>query len=192
MISYQELKNSLYGAYRLAWADRSGMAYFNVSLNGFWKSFFAAILVAPLFLALIIIRFRAESSGISAFRFIAVEFIAYIIGWTLFPLIMYSLASNLNRVNEYFAFIIAYNWASVIQNGVYVPFAILTQVGLFTGPNAGMINLIILVLVVLYTWFIACTALRISGVMAGGIVLLDVGLWIILSFFAETMLVPAF
>lgn len=34
-----EVASSLYGAFRLARFDPSGLNYFNISLNGFWNSF---------------------------------------------------------------------------------------------------------------------------------------------------------
>ena len=43
----QEVIRSIYGAWRLPWLDRSGMGHFNLSVDGFWRSFFAAVLVAP-------------------------------------------------------------------------------------------------------------------------------------------------
>jgi hypothetical protein len=47
MPNQEEVLRSIYGAYRLAWLDRSGMSQLNLSVEGFWRSFFAAILVAP-------------------------------------------------------------------------------------------------------------------------------------------------
>ena len=43
----QEVLSALYGAYRLAWFDVSGMTFLNLTVEGFWRSFFAAVLVAP-------------------------------------------------------------------------------------------------------------------------------------------------
>ena len=43
----EEVLGALYGAYRLARIDPAGMTYFNLSFEGFWRSFFAAVLVAP-------------------------------------------------------------------------------------------------------------------------------------------------
>ena len=48
MPSLQEITASIYGAWRLALLDRSGMNWFNHSIEGFWRSFFVALLIAPL------------------------------------------------------------------------------------------------------------------------------------------------
>jgi len=188
MISSQEMTNSLYGAYRLARADTSGMTYFDTSIDGFWRSFFAAVLVAPLFVLLISIRFGVDDLEISFFRYYAIESVAYVVGWVLFPLVTLYLVQALEREDQYLGFIVAYNWASVLQNGLYLPFAVLFQLGLISGESAAFLNLVLLGLVLAYTWFIARTALDVSGYVAGGIIILDVGLWISLNVVTESML----
>ena len=188
MISATHLTTALYGAYRLARADRNGMTYFDSSLDGFWLSFFAAVLVAPIFFLLMMIRFENGGIDATAFRFFSIEAIAYTIGWFLFPLIVYYLVQALEKEKRYFGFIIAYNWASVIQNSVYLPFAISFELGVFEGRSAELINLFLLCLVLAYTWFITKTALDVSGFVASGIVVLDVGVWIMLNMITDTML----
>ena len=73
MISGQYVTNALYGAYRLARADTNGLSYFDNSNAGFWRSFYAAVLIAPLFLILLIIRFNVDDIGASAVRFYTIE-----------------------------------------------------------------------------------------------------------------------
>ena len=188
MISGQYVTNALYGAYRLARADTNGLSYFDNSAAGFWRSFFAAVLIAPLFLILLIIRFSVDDIGASAIRFYTFEAIAYVIGWVLFPLVVFYLVETLGKQERYVGFIIAYNWAAVLQNGFYLPFAILFQLGLIPGEAAGLLNLLLLGLVLAYTWFVAKSALDISGAVAGGIIILDVGLWVALTVITESFL----
>ena len=188
MISAMGVTKSLYGAYRLARADRDGMSYLDTSLDGFWQSFFAAFLVAPIFFLLLIIRFNVGVVETPAFRFLAIEGISYIIGWVLFPLIIYYLVQALDREQKFIGFIVAYNWASAIQNGIYLPFAILFELGIISGAGAGFINFFLLCLVLAYTWFVAKTALDVSGLIASGLVVLDVGLWIMINILTESML----
>ena len=51
-----ETLRALYGAYRLARLDAGGMAYFDSSIGGFWRSFFAAVLVVPFYALLLVMR----------------------------------------------------------------------------------------------------------------------------------------
>ena len=53
----ENMATSLYGAYRLARADKSGLNYFDASIDGFWRSFFAAVVIAPLFALFLIVRY---------------------------------------------------------------------------------------------------------------------------------------
>ena len=191
MIGGQYVTNALYGAYRLARADTNGLSYFDNSTAGFWRSFFAAVLIAPLFLILLIIRFSVDDIGASPVRFYTVEAIAYVIGWVLFPLVVFYLVETLGKQERYMGFIIAYNWAAVLQNGFYLPFAILFQLGLIPVEAAGILNLLLLGLVLAYTWFVAKAALDISGAVAGGIIILDVGLWVALTVITESFLKSA-
>ena len=56
------------------------------------------------------------------------------------------------REKQYLGFIVAYNWASVLQNAVYLPFAILFELGMFGGNGAELVNLILLCLVHLFEY----------------------------------------
>ena len=188
MINSQYVTNALYGAYRLARGDKTGLFYFDTSIAGFWRSFFAAVLIATLFLILLIIRFSVDDIGAGPIRFYTIEAIAYVIGWVLFPLVAYYLVQTLEKEEQYVCFIVAYNWAAVLQNGFYLPFAILFQLGMIPGEAAGILNLILLGLVLAYTWYVTRTALDISGAVAGGIVVLDVGLWVALTVITESFL----
>mgnify|MGYP001266455134 FL=1 len=190
MINSQYVTNALYGAYRLARGDKTGLFYFDTSIAGFWRSFFAAVLIAPLFLILLIIRFSVDDIGTGAVRFYTIEAIAYVIGWVLFPVVVFYLVQTLEKEEQYVGFIVAYNWAAVLQNSLYLPFAILFQLGMIPGEAAGILNLILLGLVLAYTWFVAKTALDISGAVAGGIIILDVGLWVSLTVITESFLKP--
>ena len=188
MINAVGITKSLYGAYRLARADQNGMSYLDTTLNGFWQSFLAAFLIAPIFLLLLIIRFNIGDIQTSAFRFLAIESIAYVIGWVLFPLTIYYLVQSLGREHKFLGFIVAYNWASVIQNGIYLPFEILFELGIIAGEGAGIVNFFLLCLVLTYTWYVAKTALDVSGLIASGLVVLDVGLWIMINILTQSML----
>ncbi|MCZ6467897.1 MAG: hypothetical protein O6829_11555, partial [Alphaproteobacteria bacterium] len=125
MLSAREAATSLYGAYRLARFDARGMTYFETSLAGFWRSFYAAVIVAPVFAVLLAMRYAAGGEATDEVRFASVEAIAYVIAWVAFPLVMVSLARLLDREERYLGYIVAYNWASVLQNGLYLPLVML-------------------------------------------------------------------
>jgi len=188
MVSARETANALYGAYRLAARDPGGMAFFDISIGGFWRSFFAAVLIAPLFAVLLSVRYRLGLADAPLERFIAIEAITYVIAWVAFPLAMVTVSRLIKREKNYLGFIVAYNWASVLQNGVYLPLAILTVTGGVPADAGNFLNLILLALILAYTWFIAKTALDIPGPQAAAIVALDFALGIFINGVAQGIL----
>ncbi len=188
MLSAQEAAASLYGAYRLARFDARGMTYFETSLAGFWRSFFAAVIVAPMFAVVLVMRYAAGSNGVDGVRFAAVEAIAYVIAWVAFPLVMVSLARLLDREERYLGYIVAYNWASVLQNGLYLPLVILGAAGVIPAETAGPLILIALSLILVYGWFIAKVALDVGAWTAVSLVALDLVLSVFIDIVASSML----
>ena len=185
MISLSEVFRALYGAYRLARLDPGGLRYFDITDRGFWRSFFAAGLVAPLYLILLLIRHSNLPESIALFRFIALESIAYVIAWVAFPLLMASLTRMLDCDKFYIRFIVAYNWAAVLQNFLYIPIAILAAAGILSIPLSNTLGLIALALIVVYVWFVTRIALEVAAGMAAGIVGLDFMLNVFINVFAE-------
>src|SRR3712207_2049243 len=117
-LTARETVYSLYGAYRLALLDKSGLQYFDSTAEGALRSFYAAVLVLPAYAILMVLRQWDQLGDLSLLRFLAVEAIAYVISWTAYPLLMYHLSGLLDRADHFFAFLCAYNWSSVIQMGV--------------------------------------------------------------------------
>ncbi|MEO5337811.1 MAG: hypothetical protein H7841_13100 [Magnetospirillum sp. WYHS-4] len=190
MISGAEVVRSLYGAWRLAQMDASGMAWFDTSLGGFWRSFWAAGLVLPLFLAMLLLRFSAGAVGeeVPFLRYLGIELAAYAVQWLLFPVIALEIARLFDKGERYPGFIVAYNWASVLQNGVYLPILMLNAVGLLARDPTALLALIALSLILAYNWFIARVAFDLPPATAAGVVALDFMLGLVINAVAGGML----
>ena len=188
MISLDEVVRSLYGAYRLARLDASGLALFNDTVAGFWRSFFAAVLVAPLYIVLVTIRYGEVWEQVPLFRFVAIETIAYVIAWVAFPVVMVTVTKALDREQHFIRFIVAYNWAGVLQNALYLPIVIFGSVGLLAVAGANTLALLAISLIMVYTWFITRTALDVTGIQAAGIVGLDFMISIFINAVANGMI----
>ncbi len=189
MISLREAANGMYGAYRLARGDTGGMAYFNTTVEGFWRSFYAAGLVAPLFLILLGVRYQSGHVDAAVWRYLSIQSIAYVTAWVAFPLLMSSLARALDRDDQYIPYIVAYNWASVWQNALYLPFLIFADYSLFPSGVAGPLNFILLAVVLLYFWFVTRTALVLGPLTAVGLVAVDFLLGLFINVVAQIMLI---
>ena len=188
MAPLSEIIRSLYGALHLARGDTSGMAFFNATEQGFWRSFTAAILIAPLFALLLTIRYHVNEAGVSLLRFTAIETIAYVVSWVAFPLLLYHLTDILGTGHRFIRYIVAYNWASVLQNLLYLPFALLVEAHLVQGAGSTFFGIILLGLVLLYTWFVTRTALEVTNLLAAGLVMIDLVLIIFINTITQGML----
>ncbi len=188
MAPLSEIIRSLYGALHLARGDTSGMAFFNATEQGFWRSFTAAILIAPLFALLLTIRYHVNEAGVSLLRFTAIETIAYVVSWVAFPLLLFHLTDILGIGHRFIRYIVAYNWASVLQNLLYLPFALLVEAHLVQGAGSTFFGILLLGLVLLYTWFVTRTALEVTNLLAAGLVMIDLVLSIFINTITQGML----
>ena len=188
MAPLSEIIRSLYGALHLARGDTSGIAFFNATEQGFWRSFTAAILIAPLFALLLTIRYHVNEAGVSLLRFTAIETIAYVVSWVAFPLLLFHLTDILGIGHRFIRYIVAYNWASVLQNLLYLPFALLVEAHLVQGAGSTFFGIILLGLVLLYTWFVTRTALEVTNLLAAGLVMIDLVLSIFINTITQGML----
>ena len=182
--SLREIAYGLYGAWRLLHFDRGGMAYFDVTVEGFWKSFFAAVLVAPGHVVLMAIHLADLEIAAGPLRLVLVEAITYVILWTAFPLVMHYLTQAIGRAPEYIGFIVAFNWFSVVQTLISVPVATLTVAGLLPAVVLPLVGILLLA----YDWFITRTALDVSGLGATALVLLNLILVRFIFWMADSMI----
>jgi len=183
-----EIVTSLIGAFRLARFDADGLAYFNNSLAGFGRSFFAAAIIAPFFVVLLIARVVSEEAELPVARYLALEAIAYVISWVAFPLVMVYLARIVGFQSRYLCYITAYNWCGVIQNAVYLPIAIFAYFGVIGTDLANTLALLALIWILAFTWFLARNALDLSAGTAAGIVGLDFLLGLVIDAVANRMI----
>ncbi len=188
MLSAREAAFALYGAYRLARFDARGMTYFETSIEGFWRSFYAAVIVAPFYAVLLLMRHAAGGAAVDGVRFASVEAIAYVIAWVAFPLAMVPLARVLDREERYLGYIVAYNWASVLQNAVYLPLVMLGVAGTISAETAQALVLIAIFLILVYTWFITKVALTVGARTAAALVALSLVLSFLVNWVASWML----
>ena len=184
MIGTREVSMSIAGAFRLARGDAGGMTYFNRTIDGFWNSFFAAVIVAPGYVALTLIG--ADQTAVDhPTRVVVVDFIAYVIGWIAFPLAMVSVAEFLDREKRYIDYIVALNWAAVPQVLLFLMAAVVAE-GLGSAPAlVHLVGILVTAAVALYYWFIARIALDVTPLQAAALVGLDVVITIVIGGISE-------
>lgn len=185
--SRAEVLLALDGVWRLACRDPAGMARFDGSLDQFWKSFFSAVLTLPFFALLLAMRdLPLEPRGGTGIMLVA-EGIAYVASWTAFPLAMFHLTGAIGRRERYLAFIAVYNWSALIQVTLFLAATAIAALEILPDGIAQGIAFGVTMLVLAYEWFIVRTALAVTGLVATGVVVLDLALGILINGMAQSI-----
>jgi len=180
--AWVEVQLAVGGALKLARGDASGLGLFDTSIDGFWRSFRAAVICYPFFLILLAFRVSAAHWAESGVMHIAiVETIGYVISWVAFPLLVLPLTRWLGREDRFLPFMVAYNWSQVPQTALFVFVGADAAIGLFPSGIAHVVDFAAAVAVLLYEWYIARVALVVSASQAVMVVLLDLVLGAVLS-----------
>ena len=165
-----EIASSLRGAWRLLFMDRAAMARFNLTVEGFWRSFFAAALALPHYLL-----FLGRPGGAAALEagWELRAALAYAASWALFPIVTAFLARVLDLGRHYAGFIIAHNWAAALMAQPLLALTLLVRVGLLDEGFSALLQMALFAVYLWYGWAVCRVALGAGVVTACGFVILD-------------------
>lgn len=186
MISVDEAARGIYGAWRLAHTDRSGLAFFDATRAGFWRSFGAAIVALPAYGALVALGIANHEGPINWASLVLVEAIAYVIDWFAFPLAAVYICRWLGKEANYFLLIVALNWAKVIVAIVMLPATLVTS--LTVGSLLAIIPIAVFAAVLAYIWYVTRAALGGTGGEAMLVTFANLALGIAVSLWARSLL----
>lgn len=165
-----EIARSLTGAWRLLLLDPGAMGQFDVSIGGFRRSFFAAILVAPLYVVrgyLDPAAIEVEAAGVGH---AVAQVIAYVLAWAAFPVAMIFIARFLDLRGAYVGFIVALNWARVLQAVLLLA---VSGAAAVAGAPSDFLTVTAFGAVLAYQWVVTRTALATTGLTAAALVIID-------------------
>lgn len=178
----EEVRRSLYGALLLARREPRGMHWFNLTIEGFWRSFVSLLLAYPGFLAMTACERTLMATQPDLGRYLTIQTVVYVLQGIAFPIAMIFLARLLRLGATYVPFIIAYNWSNVWVTVLLLPPLLLLA---FDGREiGGILNILASAASVYYRWFVTRTALATGGATALGLVVIDVILSVLISFAA--------
>lgn len=180
MPSLDEILNSLLGSYHLALRDTDGYRYFNNTAEGFWRSFAAILVIAPLILILSQIDIELQIQLAEERNEVVAPTIDYgrlivvmILEWIAFPVAMVFVARALDLSHRYAGYIIVYNWSSILITAALSVPMLLFWIGI-AGPSATIaLSFVLFLPVFYYRWFIALTALDTTSTIAVSLVILE-------------------
>jgi hypothetical protein len=167
----EEISSALYGAYRLAWFDPTGMGHFNLTFDGFWRSFFAAALVAPAYAVLVGLQAADEPEVVDLGLLVVTESIGYVLAWAAFPLVAIVLTRLLGLDRHYVALIVALNWTAVLQTALFLIVVLLGPV--LPGALGTLLITLTTGAILVYQWFVIRSALQTTSGIALMMLLVD-------------------
>ena len=176
IIAADEVARSLAGAWELLQRQAQGLKRFDTSHKGVRRSFFAFLLLAPVFITLL--AAERESQGLlvqGAGLFDDVDLMSdvllrMLIASLTLPLIAYGLVRVLMLKDRFARFVVAANWSSVLTGVFLAVPATLYALDLATYELALLYSFAFYAMVAHLRWFVVRTALGVSGGLAALVV----------------------
>ncbi|PHZ86637.1 hypothetical protein [Paremcibacter congregatus] len=167
LISY--IGQSLAGAWQLVRLNPRAMDYFDTSAEGFWKSFWAIPVVAPIFFLSLQINFEPAVEQGHQVSLMA-HFLNYLLQLPLVAIVMIFFTRFLRIEANYAAMIVAYNWLWALLNYIILPLSLLLTKDIVSVQVGGMIIAAAAIYLELFVaWFMFKQALKISTWLAIGV-----------------------
>ena len=163
----QEVVSSLRAAARLFVFDRDAMAGFNLTIEGFWRSFFAAAFGLPYYVIVLWRPYRDGEVGLLAAT------AAYVLSWVLFPALVALLVRLLNLGHNYIAYIVAFNWAGALVPQPLLLLALAYRAGMIDESAYSLASLGLFVAFLWYGWAVTRIGLGTGIITACGFVILS-------------------
>lgn len=181
MIGLGEIRAALDGSWLLLRKRPEGMAFFDQSIQGFWRSFGVVVLLIPAYLVagLADRRLFVEQNLYHPDLFPDGAFwFAHAFGlaadWLVLPIVLAALALPLGISRRYVPFIVARNWTSLLATTPYLVIYSLFLLGILSTELTVLLSLLLLPVVIWYSYLVTRIALQASLSLAIGIVVLDV------------------
>lgn len=177
---------ALQGLGRLFRFDQGYRNFFDTTIQGTWRSFFAMMLVAPIVALNLPEDISIKYPNATQFEFIAVQILTYVIGWVAVPVAAFEIGRWLKRADDMPAYITVYNWFQLI----HLPFAVATWAAMEGDLEvaASLLSLINLIAYFVYLFFLSRSFLRVEAYAAAIFVIADLAISLALGEIQELAL----
>jgi hypothetical protein len=155
MLSADETQSSLLGAWRLMLGKADGFRLLDLSVDGFWNSFFAIVVALPaMIVSWVGIANENGDPDAVAGRFGMVMKLAVIdIGTWVLPLVALALIGPRAGIGGRFVhYVVASNWASAIVAWLMLPSALVRLFVPASDQTVGLLSLVLFVVTMVLTW----------------------------------------
>ena len=185
----QEVIYRVYGAWQFARLNAGATQYFEESPQAALRSFFAAVLVAPAYLILILLAHN-EAPPRDPLEVGVVVLLGYSLLWTVFPLVAYRICLIIDRERAFFRYLCADNWSSIITQHFQLVVLLLIAGGIVPEVLASLVVLAMYACLLIYSWFIARSCLDVSSAVAAGFIVLQQIVGLLIQFIVTGILYP--
>jgi hypothetical protein len=171
--SLGEILAALYGSYRLLRGDAGGLKYFVTSREGTIRSFFAAVLVFPIFSLMIYGSIMKGQLSAPVGTIVAVHVLVYLISWAVYPLVVYEILGLMKRQDRFLTYLCAFNWCHVLQALAFLPVVMYALAIPDGNAVLSFLRAAVFVAVMVYQWFVNRSALGVGSMAAIGFLMLE-------------------
>ncbi|MEZ5841667.1 MAG: hypothetical protein R3D02_14990 [Hyphomicrobiales bacterium] len=173
-----DIRPALSGSLLVLQNRQEGLRLFDLSIDGFWRSFAVVLLVLPL-IAPVLVADRIYVSGMAdapettAALFYGVELLSLAIGWVTFPLVMVPVARWLGLGGRYVPFIVVHNWSALLPAMPFSAAAVFYLSGFISISGFSFFALVVLAFEAVLRYRIARIALAAKPSLAVAVTLID-------------------
>jgi len=176
---FANLPANLSGAWDVMNGRAEGLRKLDLTIDGFWASFGAIVLILPVALiAMASERVALPAVGREAVAltggYVMLRLIVVIIDWLAFPAILALLARPMGITTRFVPFIVARNWAAVPVAAMFAVPHFFHALGVLP---TGILPFVLLILFGIAVWFayaVVRTAMQVPPVLAIPIVVLEI------------------
>jgi hypothetical protein len=170
--STAEIRTGIEGALAILKRAPGAMAAFDLSFDGFLRSFTAVLLAFPAYLVLVLRGLLDQGVPIALPLLLLVETAGYVVGWLAFPLAAALVLRAMGEGRRFVPLVVASNWAAVLQ--IHFLLAAVLLGALLPEATGAALATAATLAALAYQWLVVKTALEAPGQVAAGFVLLDV------------------
>ena len=169
----EEAMRALKGSIGLILHDPSAIGNFNLTVSGFWRSFSAVLIIAPVYVYAA--SGHVPGSDGQADRYIApiLAAITLLLQWIFWPVFMAVISPLAGYSKTYARYITVFNWSEVLLAGMTFLPVLIAQLVAGSANAAGMSSLVMLLLSRYLRWYITRITLETNGTAAAALVLAD-------------------
>jgi hypothetical protein len=185
--SLAEILKALYGVFLLSRLHPGAPALFERTVDGFWKSLFAAVLVLPPHVLMTLRTVENATVDVPYNLGDAVtDLLIYVIIWLAYPVLMVAVTKVINRRERFLDYIVPYNWAMVPIGYLLGAVTWAGMAGVITRDTEVNFFIIAYAVLALFLAEIARRMLQVGPFLAFGIVILDIGFNVVVINLLET------